>query len=222
MKRFKQFIKTTVLGGVIVILPVVLTFFFLRWLFNFITNLIKPLTHLLAAQSQLQKYIADFLVIATIVLICFLVGLVVKTRFGRFIYRVLENRLLTIAPGYDLFKETIKQLLGRDKAPFSSVALVQVFGGDSTTMMTGFITDQHPDGFCTVFVPAALTPTAGYIYHVEEKYVHRLGISVEEAMRSIISCGMGSQKYLEHFLQKKKEIPSASGGPAGGQTFEKV
>ena len=206
MKRLKRFLKTTILGGVIVILPVVLTFFFLRWLFNFITGLIEPITHLLATQSQLQKYIADFLVIVTIVLVCFIVGLVVKTRFGRFIYQVLEKRLLTIAPGYDLFKETIKQILGRDKAPFSSVVLVQVFGNDST-MMTGFVTDQHPGGFCTVFIPTALTPTAGQIYHVEEKYVHRLDISVEEAMRSIISCGMGSQKYLEQFLQKKKALP---------------
>jgi uncharacterized membrane protein len=207
MKRLKRFLKTTILGGVIVILPMVLTFFFLRWLFYFITGLIEPLTRLLVEQSRLQKYLADSMVIVTIILICFLVGLVVKTRFGRFILQLLEKRLLTIAPGYDLFKETIKQILGRDKAPFSSVALVQVFGGDSTTMMTGFVTDQHPEGFCTVFIPTALTPTAGQIYHVEEKYVHLLDISVEEAMRSIISCGMGSQKYLEQFMQKKKNAP---------------
>lgn len=205
MKRLKRFLRTTVLGGVIVILPVVVTFIFLRWLSRLITGLIEPLTRILMEQSQLQKYIADSLVIVVIILLCFLVGLVVKTRFGRFIHRTLEKRILTIAPGYSLFKETIKQLLGRDRAPFSSVALVQVFGPSSNTMMTGFVTDEHPDGFYTVFVPAALTPTSGLIYHVEKQYVHFVDASVEDTMRTIISCGMGAQKLLEDYLKKKRK-----------------
>ncbi|UCH95861.1 MAG: DUF502 domain-containing protein [Candidatus Aminicenantes bacterium] len=205
MKRIKRFLQTTILGGVIVILPVVLTFFFLRWLFRFITGLIEPITRMLMEQSQLQKYIADILVIVIIVLICFLIGLIVKTRFGRFLHQTLENRILEIAPGYNLFKETIKQLLGRKRAPFSTVALVQVFGPASNTMMTGFVTDQHPDGYCTVFIPSALTPTSGLIYHVEEKYVHIVDVSVEDTMRTIISCGMGAQKLLEEYLKKNKK-----------------
>ncbi len=203
MIRIKRFIRTTILGGVIVILPVVMTFFFLRWVSDFVTGLIEPLTRLLMEQSKQQKFAADFIVIVFIVLICFLVGLVVKTRFGRFLYQSLEDKILEIAPGYHLFKETIKQLLGRDRALFSTVALVQVFGPASNTMMTGFVTDEHPDGYCTVFIPSALNPTSGLIYYVEKQYVHIVDASVEDTMRIIISCGMGSKKLLEDFVQKK-------------------
>ena len=203
MIRIKQFIRTTILGGVIVILPIALTFFFLRWVFNFATGLIEPLTRTLMEQSKMQKFVADFIVIAVIVLICFLIGLVVKTRFGRFLFVTVEDKILEIAPGYNLFKETIKQLLGRDRASFSRVALVQVFGSSCNTMMTGFVTDEHPDGYCTVFVPSALTPTSGLIYHVEKQYVHIVDASVEDTMRIVISCGMGSKKLLEDFVQKK-------------------
>lgn len=204
MKRLKRFLRTTILGGLTVLLPVFLTFFFLRWLFHLVTGLIEPLTGIVMEQSQLQKYIADALVIVIIVMICFLVGLVVKTKFGRFIHETLEKRILDIAPGYNLFKETIKQFLGKDKTPFSSVALVQVFGDSAQTMMTGFITDHHPEGFYTVFVPSGLNPTSGFIYHLEEKYVQILDVSVEDTMRTIISCGMGSQKLIENFLKKKR------------------
>lgn len=207
MKRIKRFLKTTILGGVIVILPIALTFFFLRWVFNFATGLIEPVTRMLMEQSKIQKFLADFIVIAIIVLICFLIGLAVKTRFGRFLYQIFEDKILEVAPGYNLFKETIKQLLGRDRAPFSTVALVQVFGPASNTMMTGFVTDEHPDGYCTVFIPSGLTPTAGLIYHVEKQYVHIVDASVEDTMRIIISCGMGSQKLLEDFVQKKGKKP---------------
>jgi uncharacterized membrane protein len=207
MKRIKRFLKTTILGGVIVILPIALTFFFLRWVFNFATGLIEPVTRMLMEQSKMQKFVADIIVIAVIVLICFLIGLVVKTRFGRFLYITVEDKILEIAPGYNLFKETIKQILGRDRAPFSTVALVQVLGPASNTMMTGFVTDEHPDGYYTVFIPSALTPTSGLIYHVEKQYVHIVDAKVEETMRTVISCGMGAQKLLEDFLQKKGKKP---------------
>ncbi|MCP5052240.1 MAG: DUF502 domain-containing protein, partial [bacterium] len=196
----KRFFKTTLLGGVIVVLPMVLTFFFLRWLFNFITGLIEPLTLMVMQQSQVQKYIAIILVLAVIISFCFLIGLAVKTRMGRFIYQTIEKRLLKEVPGYNLFKETIKQILGKERAPFSRVALVRVF--ENSVMMTGFVTDEHPDGYYTVYVPGGLNPTTGLIYHLEKQYVHLVDVPVEDAMRSVISCGGGSQALLENYLKK--------------------
>jgi uncharacterized membrane protein len=186
--------KTTVLGGVVVLLPILLTAIFIRWLFNFITGFIYPLTKMMVETAKLQKNLADALVVLIIILICFLVGLLAKTKLGHFIHKVIEKRILKIMPGYCLFRNTIKQFLGQDKTPFSRVALVQVFG--NSTMMTGFITHEHPDGRFTVFVPSALNPTTGLILHLEKEYVHMVDASVEDTMRSIISCGAGSDKLL--------------------------
>ncbi len=194
MQKLKKFIKTTVLGGVVILLPVLLTFFFLRWLYNFITRLISPLTKLVVEKAEMQELLADLLVIVVIVAICFFVGLLVKTKLGRYLHRQFEKRILKVMPGYTLFRNTIKQFLGQDKKPFSRVALVQAFG--NSTLMTGFVTDQHPDGRYTVFLPSALNPTTGLILHLEQKYVHIVDVSVEDTMRSIISCGAGSGKLL--------------------------
>lgn len=195
MQKLKKFIKTTVLGGVVILLPVLLTFFFLRWLYNFITRLISPLTRLVVETAEMQELLADLLVIVVIVAICFFVGLLVKTKLGRYLYRQLEKRILKVMPGYTLFRNTIKQFLGQEKKPFSRVALVQAFG--NSTLMTGFVTDEHPDGRYTVFLPSALNPTTGLILHLEKRYVHLVDVSVEETMRSIISCGAGSGKLLD-------------------------
>ena len=199
MKILKKFIKSTILGGVVVLLPVLLTGFFLNWLFNFITGLIYPLTKMVVEKAQLQKFLADVLVILIIIAICFIVGLVVRTKLGRFFYRQAEKRILKVMPGYTLFRNTIKQFLGEGKAPFSGVALVQTFG--NSTLMTGFVTDEHPDGRYTVFVPSALNPTTGLILHMEKEYVHLVDVSVEDTMRSIISCGAGSTQLLEKMLK---------------------
>ena len=142
----------------------------------------------------------DFMVIWIILTTCFFIGFAVRTRFGKFIYSSIEQRLLKVAPGYNLIKDTVLQILGTQRSPFSSVVLAQVFEND--ILVTAFVTDEHADGSCTIFVPNGPNPTSGNIFHLKAKYVHRVDVSVEDAMRSIISCGAGSSKLLDKFKHK--------------------
>jgi uncharacterized membrane protein len=128
------------------------------------------------------------------------VGVVIKTKIGQFIQEGLENRILKMAPGYPTIKSVVMQFMGKEKSPFSSVALVRVFGPE--TLMTAFITDTHPGGRYTVFVPTGPNPTSGLIFHLPEKYVHPIQASVEQAMRTIIGCGTGSTELIDVYDQK--------------------
>lgn len=195
MNKIKGFIWTTLLGGFTVILPTVILFFVFSWLFNFVTNLIQPLTDLIVARADIKEILADAVVLAVILGICFLVGVIVRTQFGKIIFHAIENRLLAAFPGYNLIKETVLQILGNKKSPFSSVALAQIFGND--TLVTCFITDEHEDGSYSVFVPTGPNPTSGNIYHLRKEYVYPVEVPVEDAMRSIISCGAGSASLIK-------------------------
>ncbi len=199
LNRTKNFFKTTLLGGVIVILPAIILAFAFKWLFGFVSRGIQPLTNLvvnhLALPERYEELIATLIVLSVIVLTCFFVGLFVRTRIGRWIYSAFENSLLSKAPGYKMVKETVNQFLGKKESPFSSVALVRIFEND--TMVTAFITDKHDDGTITVFVPTGPNPTSGFIYHLDQKYVHPVDVSVEDAMRSVISCGAGSDALVK-------------------------
>ncbi|MGD8764668.1 MAG: DUF502 domain-containing protein, partial [Desulfobacteraceae bacterium] len=144
MDRLKTFIKTSIIGGLAVILPAVVLTLIFRWLYNWITDIIQPLTDLVIAKGQFQEIVADVLVIAIILAVCFLVGVVIKTKAGQFIQDNLEKRILQMAPGYPTIKSVVMQFIGKEKSPFSSVALVQVFGNE--TLMTAFITDTHQNG----------------------------------------------------------------------------
>ena len=195
MKRIRDFLKTSLLGGMVVILPVAILIFVFKWIFSLVTNMVQPLTDLVLARSQMQEILADILVIAVILTLCFVIGVFVRTRLGKWIFQTLENKLLKIAPGYSLIKETVMQFVGSKKSPFSSVALVQIFGNE--TLASAFVTDTHEDGSYTVFVPTGPNPTSGNIYHLEARFVHPIDVPVEDAMRSIISCGAGSTKLVK-------------------------
>ena len=193
MEKFKSFLKTSIIGGVVVILPMFIFIMVFKWLFGWVTDIIHPLTDVIVTKSNMSKLIADALVIAVILISCFIIGIIVKTKIGKFIHENLESRILKIAPGYNTIKEIVMQLIGK-KIPFASVALVRIFEND--TLMTAFITDTHADGSYTVFIPTAPNPTSGFIYHIKNEYIQHVNIPVEEAMRSIITCGAGSKKIL--------------------------
>ena len=209
LKRTKNFFKTTILGGVIVILPTIILVFAFKWLFGVVADAIRPLTDLVVENIDLPdrygEIIATLIVLSVIVLACFFVGLFVRTRIGRWIYSAFENSLLSKAPGYKMVKETVNQFLGKKESPFSSVALVQIFEND--TKVTAFITDRHDDGTITVFVPTGPNPTSGFIYHLDPQYVHPVDVSVEDAMRSVISCGAGSDALVKGLAGTKPPAP---------------
>ncbi len=203
MRKLREFIKSTLVGGLLVLLPVAIFAFVLVWVFNVVHKAINPLTKLVTPESSFQVILADVVVVLVLVCVCFLVGAVVRTRLGTWLYLLIETNLLRRTPGYSLIKETVSQFLGKKKSPFSSVALVKLFGND--TMASAFITDTHEDGSHTVFVPTGPNPTSGNIYHLRPENVFPVAVPVEDTMRSIISCGAGSSMLLAKLKETHPE-----------------
>ena len=115
MSRFKNFIVATLIGGIAVVLPATLLAFLFKWLYKVIIGIIRPVTMLVFAKSNIQVIFADIIVVAIILLACFAVGMIVKTRLGVFIQESLDDYILKFVPGYSIIKETILQFMGKKK-----------------------------------------------------------------------------------------------------------
>lgn len=192
----KQFIKTSLFGGLVVILPVAILGFFLKWLFKTITDLIQPITDYFSSIYPLPEVVADVLVILIILLMCFALGIIVRTKMGNILHNMFDNVLQQLAPGYRMVKEVVVQIFGKSEdSPFANgmVARVKLFGVDCPTEVTALITDHHTDGTYTIFMPTGPNPTSGNIYHVQESQVVLCPeVKLDSAMRTVISCGAGS------------------------------
>ena len=193
-QKLRAFVKTSLLGGVGVIFPAALLLIVFRWIFQWVGSIIEPLTRIIVAKSNMQEILANILVIVAIVAACFFIGIFVKTRAGKYIHRLAEKLLGRWIPGYKFSTKTFQQFFGERSTAYSAVALVKPFGND--TLMTGFITDEHPDGSCSIFVPTEPNPTSGNIFHLPPSSVYRVDVPVEEAMKSVIACGAGSKVLM--------------------------
>lgn len=200
LARIRNFINTTMVGGLAVVLPVAILTFVIIWLMDFVKKIIQPVANLLSFKTGLEGIVADALAFVIVVVSFFVIGVFVKTSLGRWFHRTMEDKVFAKIPGYKLIKETISQFLNKKKSPFSQVALVKLFGND--TLMTAFVTDET-DNTYTVFVPTGPNPTSGLIYHVPKDQVQITNASVDDAMRSIISCGAGSADLMGQEIKEQ-------------------
>ncbi|MFP4488982.1 MAG: DUF502 domain-containing protein [Bacteroidales bacterium] len=206
IRRLRNFFRTTALGGVVAILPLVLLFIFFRWIINIIQRSLEPAVSLINTESELVITGLYILAVIAIILLFFLLGLFIQTRVGHFFRTVLEEQYLSKIPGYKMARETVMQFFGKNKSFFREVVLVDVF--NSGTLMTGFITDDHDDSeYLTVFVPTGPNPTSGNIYHVHKDKTVRTKTTVDTGMKSIISCGAGSSNIFKSRKENNKTVP---------------
>lgn len=197
MHNLKIFIRTTLFGGFLIVLPIVILLMVLNWMFDAMTGYIRPITNLLIETTRTNEFIASFFAFVLIILIFFLVGLLVKTEMGKLSFELFEKKFLSKIFGYRIIKETVLQIFGEEKNLFKAVALVKLFGNE--TLMTAFVTDEHPDGSYTVFIPSGPAPTAGFVYHVKREQITIVDIPVDQALRTILSLGGGSKKIMENY-----------------------
>lgn len=207
VQRARHFILTTILGGLLVILPLTIIIFLVRVIFRFTLNLIQPLTNLIDIHKDINNYLANLIAFGVVITFFFLVGLFIETQLGKRIWHYLEENWLGKLPMYNIIKETVQQFSGQKDMPFKKVVLVDPF--NTGAKMTGFITDET-DGIYTVFVPTAPNPTNGFVFHMPIDQVELLQVDTDRALRSIVAIGVGSNEILKapRKIKKAKSVES--------------
>ncbi|MFD1218079.1 MULTISPECIES: DUF502 domain-containing protein [Microbulbifer] len=200
MTRIKTFVTLTLLGGLAVVLPIVIFFLLIQWLFGQVTDLLAPAAHWMQDHTNLKDTVAQLIVIAAILGLCFVIGLLVKTSVGRWIHRHLDHWLGKLAPGYNTIKDLVLQFIGGgagDGVLSGPVARARIHGASNPLSVTAIVTSRHENGDFTVYVPTAPVPTSGFVYHLPADCVEILpDVTVEAAMKSVVACGSGSAQLF--------------------------
>ena len=195
--RFKNFLKTTLIGGLAAILPLGLIVILFRWIISLIEKYLEPLVSLFHTDAGISTIIVYVIAVLAIIALFFFFGLFIRTRFGNMILNYFEQTYFMKIPGYKTAREIVQQFFGSNRSFFSEVVLVDIF--DSGVLMTGFITDyQESNDYITVFVPTGPNPTSGNIYHLPKEKVKRSATPVDVAIKTIISCGAGSSEVFSN------------------------
>lgn len=204
MRNLLEFIKTTIIGGLLVLLPVVAVLALIGLAVISVVSVIAPLAAKLPIKT-IGGYAA--ITVAAILLLlgfCFLAGLLVQLRLGRLLQIWLETRLLQRLPGYTMVKNLTRQVAGREATELAP-ALVDLYGSEARVI--GLIMEELADGRLTVFVPMSPTSTLGQVYILPAARVERLNARFLDVVNSLTQWGVESKKMFQEpaAVSKKSE-----------------
>jgi uncharacterized membrane protein len=192
-KKFVDFVKTTVVTGFFVLLPVLVVLGLIGWGVATIFGVLKPIMDVFAIKSAGGMLFATLGGILLFAVGCFLAGFFVRLQIGKVTQEWVEEILLDRLPGYTMFKNLTQRLAGKEGVEFAP-ALVDLYGTEAWSV--GFIVEELQDGQITVFVPVSPMPTVGQVYLVPESRVKKLDAKFVDVVNTLTQWGEGSNKFF--------------------------
>ena len=190
--NIRRHFKSTLITGILTLIPLGVTFFVLRFLFTTIDGWLAPII----AGVLGTRYHVGMGVLATILMV-YLVGLVVSNFLGQKLLGAGESiltRIPLVREVYAPVKQVVQLALMPSNAnEFTRVVAIRTPG--SPMRVIGFVTGEfheegNPSPVVSVFVPTSPNPTTGVLLFCDPEIIYETNMKIEAAMKMLISGGI--------------------------------
>ena len=192
----RRHFRSTLITGILTLIPLGVTVFVLKFLFTTIDGWLKPVMSPILSQVLEERYHIGMGVLATILLV-YLVGLIVSNFLGQKLLGAGEKILTKIPLVREVYapvKQVVQMaLMTSNSTKFSRAVAIKTPG--STIRVIGFVTGEfHEEGnpvpVASVFVPTSPNPTTGVLLFCDPEIIYETNMKVETAMKMLISGGI--------------------------------
>lgn len=198
--------KKYVMTGVVMLLPIALTLWIIGTLIGWLTQPFVGITEkilsalgltgtpiLFLSAENVLLYLSQLLILLFLFAFITLIGAVGRHFFFRSLLHLSDavlHKIPVISSVYKTSQELIQTILTADNKAFKQVVLVPFPNADCLSI--GLVTREGPAAphLIPVFIPTTPNPTSGYLVMFDRSKVTVLDMTVEEAFRYIISCGV--------------------------------
>ncbi|MCX5758823.1 MAG: DUF502 domain-containing protein, partial [Candidatus Hydrogenedentes bacterium] len=194
--KIKKRLKAYFLTGLVVLLPAVVSIKVFIWLLTYVDDILKPLL-----EDIFGKYFFG-IGIALIVTLVMLVGMFARNYVGKKLVRLVEgifDRLPFIRTVYSVVRQLIEPFSSEAGNSFRQVVMIEY--PMPGRFAIGFIANEHAGRhengtLITVFLPSNHLHL-GYLVVMPVRDVMPLDLTVEEALKLIVSCGIVVPKQID-------------------------
>jgi len=209
IKNILRHLRTKIFAGILVVLPLGITFLVLKFVFNTLDNILGPLMPRVTIYLFHREFSILGLGIIGFFLLLYLVGVIATNVMGRQLIG-LGDRLFAAIPVvkniYTASKQLTDAFSATRKGSFRQAVFVE-FPQEGNYML-GFVTNELTDvedqTRVTVFVPTAFVPPQGFLLFLPKEKVLSSRLTIEEAIKAIMSVGIVTPHSLSVPLSKMK------------------
>jgi uncharacterized membrane protein len=191
-----QFLSTTVIGGIVFLVPIIVCIVILGKAFEIMRKLAVPLARALPIDSVAGLVIADLIAVVVIVIVCFIAGLVAKTALAAQLVTWLESNLLSRISVYTFIKGMTDSVTGLEE----SDSLKPVLARYDDNWQVAFEVERIDGEYVAIYVPGAPNPWSGGVIIMSADRIQPLDIPMNVAIRNVRSLGQGSNGLLQNRL----------------------
>jgi uncharacterized membrane protein len=187
-----------IISGLIVLVPLGITVFILKFLFDITAGNIADILNGLpwGEDRKPPSYVINILALSVLLLVLYFVGVIAAHMVGRRLIELGEAilaRIPLVKSVYSASKQVVDAFSLKDKATtFRAVAFVEFpsKGLRSIGFVTGTLVDENGRMCYRVFIPTTPNPTTGYLLVMHSEDVCLTDFTMEEACKMIMSGGI--------------------------------
>ena len=206
MKMIKGTIKKNIIAGLLVTVPVSLTYIVLKFVITRIDALVVPVVSKIIGEKAMENFNGYFVPgmgFLILIFFIFFIGLLATNFFGKKLFSFGElvlRKIPIVRVIYITIKKVVDTVSQSNESTFEKMALITYPRAPLKTL--GIIVCDTPDAVSrnieepsvNVFVPTSPNPTTGFVIAVPIKDVDFLKMTVEEGLKMIISFGLVAPK----------------------------
>ncbi|MCE9616569.1 MAG: DUF502 domain-containing protein [Lentisphaerae bacterium] len=191
--QVQKHLRTRLVSGVLVLVPLAVTYFILRVLFHSLTSFMLPL--LKPVLGHLPDYVLTLIALVATVALVYVVGLITTHFVGRRIIHLGESIILKVPIAKSIYaasKQVVDTFSAGNRNAFKAVVMVDFphAGSQVIGFATGTFTDTGGRSQYCVFVPTTPNPTSGFLLIFPADQVRFTDLSVEDGIKMIVSGGV--------------------------------
>jgi uncharacterized membrane protein len=201
MKNIFKHLRTKIFAGILVILPLGITFLILQLVFNTLDNILGPLMPKVTFYLLHREFFLPGLGIIGFFLLLYLIGVIATNVLGRKLVG-WTDRLFTNIPVVKNIYLSSKQLTDAFSASRKGAFRQAVFvefpqeGNFVLGFVTNELTDLEQQTKVTVFIPTAFVPPQGFLLFLPKEKILPSRLTIEEAIKAIMSAGIVTPHHL--------------------------
>ena len=193
MNQVRRLIGTTVLGGIVFLVPLVFLGAVLGKAFSIMKLLGKPLASFLQVERTILGFaFVELLTAMLLFLACFIAGLVARSEFARATRSKLDTWLLHLIPGY----AWVKGITGNIDDTEAQEVLKPVLVRFDDQYQLAFEVDRNDSGLVAIFLPSAPDARSGSVSYVSEDRISDVDTGFKTVVRSCKNLGRESLQML--------------------------
>ena len=208
-KKILRHLRAKIFAGILVILPLGITFLILKFVFNTLDSILDPLIPDITISLFQRLYHLPGVGTIAFFLLLYLIGLITTNVLGRKLIS-WGDRLFTAIPVVKNIYTSSKQLTdafsATRKGSFRQAVFVEFpqEGNYVLGFVTNELTDLEHQTKVTVFVPTAFIPPQGFLLFLPKEKTLPSQLTVEEAIKAIMSVGIVTPHTLSVPLSNSK------------------